>query len=70
MTFNLVLPKVLPCAKLLAALFARILHAPLGLLFGGSTVCYIVTDEPLCNPYQATLVAGRLYMDICVIIEI
>jgi hypothetical protein len=69
MTFNLVLPEVLPRAKFFAAFFAGILHASLALLFRGSTICYVVANEPLCYPYQAIVVAGRLYMDICVVTE-
>jgi hypothetical protein len=52
MAFNLVLPQMLPCAKLFAALFARVLHAPtpvFRVLFR-----HIVADKPLCYPYQAT----------------
>jgi hypothetical protein len=52
MAFNLVLPQVLPCAKLFAALFARVLHAPIAVfrvLFR-----HVVADQPLCYPYQAT----------------
>jgi hypothetical protein len=67
MTFNLVLPEVLPCAKLFAALFAGVLHAPLAFLFSGPAVCYVVADEPLCYPYQATVVADRLYIDIWIL---
>jgi hypothetical protein len=67
MAFDLVLPEVFPCAKFFAALFTRILHAPLALFFRGSTIRNIVADEPLCNPYQTTVVAGSFYMDICVI---
>jgi hypothetical protein len=68
MVFDLVLPKVLPRAKLFAALFAGILHAPLALLFRGPAVCHIVADQPLRYPDQACVVAGRLYMEICVVI--
>jgi hypothetical protein len=68
--FNLVLPQVLPSAKPFAALFAGILHTPLALLFRSSALCYVVTDQPLCYPDQATVVAGRLYIDIWIIIEI
>jgi len=68
MAFNLVLPEVLPCAKFFAALFARILHAPLAHLFRDPAVCHVVADEPLCYPYQATVVADRLYIDICILI--
>jgi len=70
MAFNLVLPQVLPRAKLFAALFAGILRAPLALFFRSPAVCHVVADQPLCYPDQATVVAGRLYMEICVIIEI
>lgn len=65
MTFNLVLPQVLPCAKLFPALFAGVLHAPLA--FGRLALCDVVTDQPLCDPDQASVVADRSYMEICVI---
>ncbi len=68
MTFNLVLPEVLPCAKFFAAFFAGILHAPLHPLFRGPAVCHVVADEPLCYPHQAIVVADRLYIDICILI--
>jgi hypothetical protein len=68
MTFNLVLPQVLPGAKLFAAFLARILHAPLALLFRGPAICHVVANQSFCNPDQAFVVAGRLYIDICIIV--
>jgi hypothetical protein len=65
MAFNLVLSQVLPCAKLFAALFAGVLHAPLA--FRRLALRDVVANKPLCDPDQACVVAGRLYMDICVI---
>jgi hypothetical protein len=67
MAFDLVLSQVLPRAEFLAALFAGILRAPLALLLRGFALYYVVADEPLCYPDQASVIAGRLYMDICVI---
>jgi hypothetical protein len=63
MAFNLVLPQVFPCAKLFAALFARVLHAPTAvfrLVFG-----HVVTNKSLCYPYQATtttIVSGSIWI--------
>jgi hypothetical protein len=64
MAFNLVLPQVLPCAKLFAALFARVLHAPTAVfrvLFRD-----VVADKPLCYSYQATttttIVSGSIWI--------
>jgi hypothetical protein len=68
MTFNLVLPQVFPRAKLFAALFAGILHAPLTFLFRSPALCHIVADKPFCYSDQATVVAGRLYIEICIVI--
>ena len=67
MAFDLVLPQVLPCAELFAALFTGVLHAPLALLLGSLAFRHVVADEPLCYPDQASVVADRSYMDICVI---
>jgi hypothetical protein len=68
MAFNLVLPQMLPGAKLLATFLAGILHAPLALLFRGPAICHVVANESFCNPDQAVVVAGRLYIDICIIV--
>ena len=63
MTFNLVLPQMLPCAKHFAALFARVLHAPTAVfrvLFR-----HVVADKSLCYPYQATtttVVSGSIWI--------
>jgi hypothetical protein len=65
--FDLVLPEVFPRPKFLAALFTGILQPPLT-FFLGPAFRNVVADEPLCNPDQANVVAGRLYMEICVII--
>ncbi|MDQ5876353.1 MAG: hypothetical protein M3288_05890 [Thermoproteota archaeon] len=50
MAFNLVLPQVLPRAKLFGAFLARILHPPTAVT--GVLFQYVVTDKPLCYPYQ------------------
>ena len=65
--FDLVLPQMFPCAKLFTAFFAGILSTPLGLLFRRPAICHVVADEPFCYPYQASVVADRLYIEIWVL---
>jgi len=69
MGFDFVLPQVLPCTKLFATLFAGIKHPPVGLLFRGFALRHVIADQPLCNPDQVLLVAGRFYIEICIIIK-
>jgi len=68
MTFNFVLSQMLPCAKFLAALFACILQATRALFLRSPFIYYIIAHEPLCYPNQAFLVAGRFYIEICILI--
>jgi hypothetical protein len=56
MFFYLVLSKMFPRAKHLAALFARILDSPGPSLAALSVFGHIKAHQPLRYPYQATLV--------------
>ena len=70
MAIYFMLAEVLPRAKSLAAFFAGILHAPSVRVFRGAPASNVEADEPLCYPDQATVFAERLYIEICIIIEI
>jgi hypothetical protein len=63
MIFDLVLAQVLPRVKHLAALFARILHAPRA---GVIRLDRVVAYKPLCYPRQVATVGGGSYIEICV----
>jgi hypothetical protein len=68
MAFYLMLAQMFPSTKFLAALFACVLHAA-GVLLLRSPVAYnVIAHEPLCYPNQANLVAGRFYIEICIVI--
>lgn len=63
MVFDFVLAQVLPRVKHLAALFARILHAPRA---GVSWLDCVVAYKPLCYSRQEIPVRVWSYIEICV----